>query len=145
MNLIESGASSNLGERVISAPLLRNGNVVFTTFIPNNSPCGGINSGWLMEVNAANGGQPNITPFDTNNDGIFNAFDYLKLSTTNGVVTSPAAGIQSVVGAAATPTVFLTPDKTKEIKVLTGSKGLGTVTENPGSSQTGRQNWRQLF
>lgn len=145
MNLIVNGASSNLGERQISQPLLRNHNVVFSTILPSSDPCAFAGSGWLMEIDSATGGAPNATPFDTNNDGIFSTADYLPIPGSPTGATTAVAAVQSAVGTISTPTVFLTADKSKEVKVLSGSQGLGTVTESPATGPSGRQNWRQLF
>ncbi|MBI2792588.1 MAG: pilus assembly protein [Gammaproteobacteria bacterium] len=145
MNLVESAASSNNGERVISQPVLRNNNVVFSTLIPSSNACAPGGSSWLMELDSASGGTPNASPFDVNNDGIFSTADYLTLTISGTKYTQAAAGVQSSVGMTGTPAVFLSPDKQSETKVLSGSQGLGTVTENPGTGPAGRQNWRQLY
>lgn len=145
MNLIVSGTSTNNGERNVATPLLRNNNVIFTTISPSSDPCAFAGTSWLMELSAATGGTPTLTPFDTNNDGIFTTADYLTITPSSGSVTSAVAGIKSTVGTAATPTVFLTPDKSTEVKVISGSRGLGTINENPTAGPSGRQNWRQLF
>lgn len=144
MNLVV-GSNPNNGERQVSQPLLRNGNVIFTTILPSSDPCAFSGTSWLMELDAATGGAPNATPFDTNNDGIFNTLDYLTVNSGGTNVTAPVAGVQSTVGLTSTPTVFITADKSKEVKVQSGSQGLGTVNENPEGGPIGRQNWRQLF
>ncbi len=145
MNLIESTASSNMGERVISQPILRNNNVIFSTLIPSTNICVPGGSSWLMELSAANGGTPNAVPFDVNGDGLFSSADYLSLTISGHKYTQSPAGVQSSVGMTGTPAVFVSPNKTTETKVLSGSQGLGTVTENPASGPAGRQNWRQLY
>ncbi|MBS0289909.1 MAG: hypothetical protein JSS07_07755 [Proteobacteria bacterium] len=145
INLIESTANSNNGERVISQPILRNNNVIFATLTPSTNPCVPGGSSWLMELNLANGGTPNAPPFDANNDGIFSSADYLTLTISGKTYTQAPAGVQSSVGMTGTPAVFLAPDKKSETKVLSGSQGLGSVSENPGTGPSGRQNWRQLY
>ncbi|MBS0287748.1 MAG: hypothetical protein JSR17_10660 [Proteobacteria bacterium] len=145
MNLIESTASSNNGERVISQPLLRNDNVIFSTLIPSTTVCVPGGSSWLMELSAANGGTPAATPFDVNNDGTFSTADYVQVTISGHRYNQAAAGVQSAVGMTGTPAVFLSPDKQTETKVLSGSQGLGTVNENPAAGPAGRQNWRQLY
>ncbi len=145
MNLIESTASSNNGERVVSQPVLRNNNVIFSTLIPSSNVCVPGGSSWLMELSEASGGTPNITPFDVNNDGLFSSADYLTITVSGQSYTQAPAGVQSSVGMTGTPAVFLSPDKKTETKVLSGSQGLGTVTENPATGPAGRQNWRQLY
>ncbi|MGE4348227.1 MAG: pilus assembly protein [Candidatus Berkiella sp.] len=141
INLIVKGASSNHGERQISKALLRNNNVIFTTLLPSSSACDFGGSSWIMELNAASGGQPETTPFDLNNDGIFDSIDYIKVD--NALV--PVGGQKSSVGITPTPAVSLSGDKSKEIKILSGSMGLNTLTENPGTGPQGRQNWKQIM
>jgi type IV pilus assembly protein PilY1 len=57
------------GERVVFGSLVRNKIVYFNTMIPSINPCAYGGSGWLMSVDAQNGGMPDRAIFDTNNDG----------------------------------------------------------------------------
>lgn len=98
-----------------------------------------------MEVNAQNGGSPNSSPFDVNNDGSFNEIDYLPFNYSGKSKNYPAAGILSTVGVTAKPSILMSEDKSFETKVLSGTQGLSTVQENPAASSLGRQNWRQLY
>jgi type IV pilus assembly protein PilY1 len=63
------------GERVVANPTLYGGVLIYTTIIPSNDVCVAGGSGWLMEVNAANGGQLPSSVFDTNGDGVINNLD----------------------------------------------------------------------
>ncbi len=145
MNLIESTASSNLGERSITQPVLRNDNVIFSTLLPSSNACVPGGTSWLMEVSASNGGTPNQTPFDVNNDGHFSSADYVTVTINGRNYNQAVAGLQSAVGMTGTPAVLVAPDKSSETKVLSGSQGLGAVNENPATGPSGRQNWRQLY
>lgn len=148
MNLIANGAASNLGERQVTNALLRNGNIVFTTLIPSASPCEFGGDSWLMELNADNGGQPNAAPFDLDNDGEFDTADYINLGDIDGDGDDdyvPPGGQKSKVGITPTPAVVLSGDKKKEYKILSGSTGLGKVTENTEGGPIGRQNWKQIL
>lgn len=145
VDLIVAGASSNFGERQISAPILRNDNVIFTTLIPSNNACAPGGTGWLMELNAGNGGTGDIPIFDVNGDGQFTQADYLSITAGGGTVTQPPAGIKSTVGVTGTPAIMLSQDKTQEFKIISGSQGLDTILENPATGPSGRQNWRQIF
>lgn len=144
IDLILNGSGSNNGERQIALPILRNGNVIFTTLIPGADPCVFGGTGWIMEVNANNGGSPYASPFDINNDGKFTTADYIDIGFNGQHNFVPASGVQSGVGITPTPAVFLAPDKSSETKVLSGSQGLGTLNENLTVGPSGRQNWRQL-
>jgi type IV pilus assembly protein PilY1 len=63
------------GERVAVDPILRDGRIVFTTLIPDSSPCTAGGTGWLMELDFKTGGQLPSAPFDTNNDGKIDSSD----------------------------------------------------------------------
>lgn len=144
INLQSASNSTNGGERLISQPLLRGTNVIFSTLLPSPSPCSVGGSSWLMELDAFSGGAPKSAPFDLNQDGIFDKTDYIVKDSNGNTISVIPGGQKSTVGAALTPTVFLTPDKTKEVKVISGSIGLSTVSENPGKGASSRQNWRIL-
>lgn len=142
MNFVVNG--SNNGERQISQPILRNLNVIFTTMTPSASVCDFGGNSWIMEVDAATGGAPQMSPFDTNNDGTFTDDDSLTVTVSGNPVKKKVGGMKSSAGITGTPAVMLSADKSKEVKVTSGSQGLSTVIENPGTSG-GRQNWRQLY
>jgi type IV pilus assembly protein PilY1 len=76
------------GERVAVDPILRDGRIVFTTLIPDSSPCTAGGTGWLMELDYKNGGQLPSAPFDTNNDGTVNGSDALIAGTQLSVISS---------------------------------------------------------
>lgn len=139
------GSSSNLGERQITQPILRNSNIIFTTLIPNPDLCGYGGESWLMEINAATGGGPTPSPFDINNDGMFTSADYLDVLVNGNNQKFAAAGVKSASGITATPSILVSQDRKSETKVLSGSQGLSTVQENPALGPLGRQNWRQLY
>lgn len=148
LDLVAVGAASNQGERQVSRPILRNGNIIFTTLIPSASPCQFGGDSWLMEVNAYTGGQPKAAPFDLNNDGEFDTIDYINLGDIDGdgdIDYAPPGGQKSKVGITSTPAVFLSGDKTKEVKVMSGSTGITSVTENSESAPLGRQNWKHIL
>jgi len=138
----DQGEPTNQGERIISRPILRNGRVIFTTLIPPASLCEFNSTSWLMELDAATGGRLSEPSFDLNEDGKFDAGDQVNSSLFSEPVT--ATGIQSTVGATGTPSVLVSEDKSAEFKVLSGTGGLTTIRENPGSATTGRQSWRQM-
>lgn len=144
MNLIEAGAATHNGERVISPAMLRNNNVIFTTFIPSSNHCSPGGTSWLMELYAGTGGTPLATPFDTNHSGTFDKEDYFNVTQKGQTYLVPAAGVQSPVGQISGPAVFLAADKATEYKVLSGATGLDSVAENPATGPEGRQSWKQI-
>lgn len=139
------------GERVVSAPLLRSGRIIFTTLIPDPDPCDWGGSSWLMELDSINGSRLATSPFDVNGDGHIDESDYVAIYDTDedGVVDSddantPTSGIRTPgLGIIKTPGVVIGDDG-KEYKYTSGSSGnLNVLTESSGSP-TGRQSWRQL-
>ncbi|MCB1753860.1 MAG: hypothetical protein KDI74_19305, partial [Gammaproteobacteria bacterium] len=69
------------GERVVSAPLLRDGRVIFQTMIPNLDPCEYGSTHWSMELSAADGSRLDVTPYDLNADDVYNENDYVEIWT----------------------------------------------------------------
>ena len=114
------------GERVAVDPIMRDGRIVFTTLIPDSSPCTAGGTGWLMELDFKNGGQLPAAPFDTNNDGNVNGSDALiagaQLST---ISSSPVA--QSGYGTETNPleNKYLNQSSGNVAKVLESSSLFG--------------------
>ncbi|MCU7938911.1 MAG: hypothetical protein KZQ64_12285 [gamma proteobacterium symbiont of Bathyaustriella thionipta] len=133
----------NLGERQVSASVLRNGRIIFTTLIPSVDPCSGGGTGWLMELDAASGARLEYSPFDLNDDEAFNASDFVTVTIDGEKVRVPVSGKKSKEGIIASPAVV--DDGKSEYKYNSGSKGGVEVTrENPGPQYIGRQSWKQL-
>lgn len=80
------------GERVLSAPLLRHGRVIFNTSIPSPDPCLFAGTGYLMQLDAATGGNLSYSSFDINGDGLFNAVDYVTYTDSTGKSVKAAVG-----------------------------------------------------
>lgn len=126
------------GERVVSAPKLRNGRVIFPTLIPSSAACDAGGTSWLMEVDALTGGRIESAVFDLDGNRLFNAGDYVQV---NGVWL-PASGMQSQQGIIKTPAI--TSAGSVEYKFAGGSAGGITSIVEKGDSRAGRQSWRQL-
>jgi type IV pilus assembly protein PilY1 len=143
LDLIPPGGEKQ-GERVVSAPLLRFGRVIFSTLIPFDDPCSAGGVSWLMELNAQTGATLGYTVFDLNKDGLFNSED--DISSGNGSL--PASGLKSTVGITSTPAVVSAGEK--EYKLQTGTnlsgapEGLLSTAEKGGIDKP-RGAWRQLF
>ena len=88
------------GERVVSAPLLRAGRVVFVTLTPSTDSCSFGGSSWLMELDLATGKRLISPPIDMNNDGKFDNAD-----TVNGMVIG-GVGVKGIID---TPAVISHP------------------------------------
>lgn len=131
------------GERVLSVPLLRFGRVIFNTSIPSADPCVLGGTGWLMELDAATGGNLTYSALDMNNDGLFNDGDYITYVDDKGkTVKSPVAGKASGSMSLNQPTVITAG--AKEYKFNSDiKKGISVTTEKSGTSNP-RSSWRQL-
>ena len=126
------------GERVVSAPLVTNGLVVFATLIPNPNQCKAGGTSNLFELGAFNGGQTAMAPFDINGDRVANSQDQVPI---NGVANF-VSGIDPNIGIFNTPTLITA--HTVNYKYLSGSTGaIGTVFDAPNSNMPNRS-WRQL-
>ena len=155
MDLIntEGGNTDNMGERVVRDPVFRSGKIIFTTLIPSDDPCDSGGTGWLMEIDAAQGTRLNNTPFDVNHDGTFTSSDFTAVNfdingdgTVDADDTAPVSGIQSTVGIMTSPGITTSQAGDKEYKYNSGSTGNIQVTaEQPGSARAGRLSWRQIF
>ena len=104
MDLIVAGA--NNGERVIYEPLLRNGQVLFSTFMPSAAICGANGSGYVMVVSATSGARPGVPPLDINGDRAINADDMLPYGSGASKVSAAVTGYTSSLGFPTTP-VFI--------------------------------------
>ena len=133
------------GERVISAPLLRGGRIIFTTLIPSANPCDYGGTGWLMEMDALTGARlPNTgPPWDVYGeggtpDGLINAYDLVNI----GDASYAPSGKKSSIGIIKTPGVISAGEK--EYKYTSGSSGSLEVTTESAGAPTGRQSWAQI-
>lgn len=133
------------GERVVSAPLLRHGRVVFVTLIPSADPCNFGGDSWLMEVNAENGDRPDASVFDFTGEGEFTSADYV----THAGNSVPISGLKSPVGIIDTPAVVT--KETSEIKIGFGARpdAAGntsfSIGEAGGLGRSGRVSWREII
>jgi len=144
MALIESGASSNLGERVVTQAIVRNNIAIFTTLVPSSSACSFNGYSWIMELQASNGGYLPLSPIDFNGTDQFSGGNLITVTVGGNTQTVAAAGFKTAVGATAQPTIIMSPNKQSEVKVANGTQGLQSFIENPGTQSLGRQSWRQL-
>lgn len=144
MDLVDPDDNQNHGEKQVTDSVLRNGRIIFTTLIPSVDPCDFGGTGWLMELDAETGGQPEFPAFDLNGDGLFNQSDYVDLDG-DGVGDVPPSGKQSGEGIIAKPGVIADPDDDKEYKYASGSTGnIERTVENAPPGYAGRTSWREL-
>lgn len=127
------------GEMQVSDPILRNGDVIFTTIVPNADPCENGGSSWLMELNLFTGMATPTTPFDINNNG---KFDDGVDTNGDGKPDAVGNGVRSEVGIVSKPAP--TSGEKCDYLIFPGTSG-GTETRcrDPGARGFGRQSWRQ--
>ena len=148
----ENGNTNNMGERVIYEPIIRNDRVIFTTLIPSLDECAAGGSGWLMELSAISGARLPDSPFDINDDGLFNDADLVDFGGDDKL---PASGIRKGgsgddLSGIPTPPAILDdpacPNGVCSEKKFTGTSKatIESITESSGPSVQGRQNWREV-
>lgn len=139
------------GERAVTEPLLLDSRILFTTVIPSDDPCRNGGDGWLMELNAYNGGRLATSPFDVNGDGTFSSADFIA----GGSGSNVAAGGKKFSGIPSAPSVLLggspaatpacTGPKCKEQKLISTTDGAIQGQENnPQECNYCRASWRQV-
>jgi type IV pilus assembly protein PilY1 len=133
-----------LGERQVTNPVLRGSRAIFTTVIPSNDPCTNGGEGWLMELDIANGGRLDETPFDTNGDMIFDNND----KTSFGTGTVATGGTRFKTGIPSAPVILNGGTGGAclggECKFISSSDGIiNSVNENPDEGGNVRESWRQ--
>ena len=132
------------GEKQVTDPLLREGRIIFTTLSPGTDACNPGGTGWLMELDSANGGRIDET-LDLNGDGVFNSLD-------GGGSNYGAAGAQSTSGGSlSNPIVLTNPDgppppggpRYSETKLVVTSTGK-VISMKESGTPNAPEAWRQL-
>lgn len=141
MDLV-SPVAGREGERVVSAPLLRSGRLIFATLIPSEDPCEFGGTGWLMEIEAVSGARLDYPPLDINDDGEINELDRISAANNPTDLPIPPSGRRSEVGIIKTPGIVSAGEV--EYKYTSGSSGEIEVITERGDDSRGRQSWIQL-
>lgn len=135
------------GEVQVTDPQLRGGRVIFTSLIPSDPAtalCDFGGDGWLMELNAMNGGRRPEVIFDLNADTVFNLADMVSVQVNGAATMLAPAGKKSTVGIIQEPAII--GAGTKEYKFASGAReaAIEITVENPGDLAGGRRSWLQL-
>lgn len=125
----------DVGERLITDPVIRGDLVFFNTMIPDASPCNFGGSGWLMVAKWIDGSGPDNVAFDLNNDNL--------LDTLDEISTEPAAGME-ILGIPTSPVNLGNIRYTSTTETTGGSTINVTVIEDIGGPNTGRLSWEEL-
>lgn len=73
-----ANSTTTYAERVVNQPLVVGGVVFFTSFVPDNDPCGGSGGSYLYAIDYQTGLAPTKPVFDINDDGTFSSADTYK-------------------------------------------------------------------
>jgi len=138
-----------LGERVITSPVLRNGRIIFatnyyTSSMTNNPPMScdaseiqASGTGWIMQLDALHGSRLAYSPYDLDGNGYYND-SVLDLDGDQAAVS----GLQFDENIA-TPTIIA--DGNSELIITSGSGGTTDSTSgSAGPGANGVQGWVQL-
>lgn len=117
-------------ERVVSAPQLRDGRVIFTSVVPSNAECSPGGTSWFNEIDWLYGGELASPQIDTDGNNKVDSADSLVASQQIDGVASPAAIQEFGEG---------------EGNMLNGSKGVVELVRGAGNAKRARRlSWRQL-
>lgn len=144
LDLLSPNTPTNLGERIVSVPLLRFGRVIFTSIVPSAAVCDQGGYSWLTEVNALSGARLDYSVFNFNNDTVFDSGDYASYTSGGSTVSAPVSGTKlSGEGLLKSPTIISAGEK--EYKVGSGTAGGIVVVTEKGTTGAPRTSWRQLI
>lgn len=147
------------GELVAADPLLLDNRIIFTTIVPSNDPCVSAGYGWLMELNATNGGRLASSPFDVNGDGVFSDADFIPSTGGSGAAGGKRfdgipSGPAVLIGGSPAATPTCTGPKCKEQKLISTTadptkqaseqKLIRGQENNPTECYFCRSSWRQI-
>ncbi len=145
VNDASAATGLNLGERQISKPILRSGRIVFTTLVPSDDACNPDGTGWLMEIDARDGGRPRKPALDVTDNLLVDENDRYDVDGDGDIDEDDwtVSGLKSDDGMLSTPAVLsLTPSQ--EAKYSVQSDGTTAVFGEAASGRVGRLTWREI-
>jgi len=149
----------NHGEKLITRPFVIAGKVIFNTFLPPTDPCAFGGDGWLMIMDAFEGGGLSLGAggFDVNGDNTVDSQDYVQVNydaNGDGVTDANdkivAGGIKSGGGLGGITMVHNQNIGNGNSRVLSGQNltgggaGISSPLTNFGLPQGGRKSWIRL-
>lgn len=140
LDLLPPGASTGVGERVVSVPLLRHGRLIVTSIVPSADACKQGGYSWITEIEALTGGRLSYNVFDYNGDNLFNNDDDRISGDERDRVTSKKLEEEGLMKS---PTVISAGEV--EYKVGSGTSGGVVVIKEKGMGGNPRSSWRQLL
>ena len=140
LDLLSPNTPSNLGERVISTPLLRHGRLIVTSIVPSTAACDQGGYSWITELDALYGKRLAYNVFDYTNDRLFNDADSASYDDQENPVSSRKL---SEEGLMKSPAIISAGEI--EYKVGSGTGGGTVVIDEKGMEGHPRTSWRQLI
>ena len=122
------------GERIVSKPSLRGGQVIFVTNIPTSDPCSPGGDSWVMKLDAFSGTRLTHT-YDINDDGRFTDKD----QQWSGGGAGASTGIK--VNSGNSPSFM--PDGDADKILISTNNGIKIIDSHLGQ-QVNRQSWQQI-
>ena len=133
-------------ERVVSDVIIRSGNVIVTSFRPNNdSPCSAGGSSIVHELNACTGGRLTEAQFDINNDNLIDDDDMINIGTPENPNWVPPTGLD-IPGQLFRPVIVIMPRTTGpdiEAKYFSSTSGAIPIVREK-AEQHGIFYWREI-
>jgi type IV pilus assembly protein PilY1 len=132
------------GERIISDLMIRDGKLLFTSFIPNASPCSGGGNSIIHIIDACTGGRLKASFWDLNNDRKIDINDLIDFGFTdkngNPLLLGPSG--MEMSGLLYKPVLAPMADAPLEIEIFSSSAGnIETVFKTEEAA--GMIYWRQ--
>jgi len=118
-------ATGEAAERVIDYGVIVSDRIAFVSNIPSNDPCTPGGTSWLIELGIATGARPTQPVLDINADSRFDSADQ-----SGGV---PVSAVALGVGLAKPPVVVSSPGEQANIKVMSGTLGIGGTEIGKGT------------
>lgn len=128
-------ALPDVGERMVTNPVVVNNTVFFNTLVPSSTPCSYGGSGWIVGLDTATGGRTSYSVFDLNKDHFVNNADKVNDGGTDTVANG-----QKVEGSIPQSPTFL-----GSTQFTSNSKGEIVISKtSDGSSDITRQSWHLI-
>jgi type IV pilus assembly protein PilY1 len=140
-----NGQSTGLpkGERMIYAPILKSGILIFSSLWPINNSCLGSTAGENITLQISTGGRPGASVFDLNANGLVNAGDMVNVGTTSNPIMVAVSSRRIAGGSAQPPTLIAKGSQFVTFQNPTGGTLESPVIRLPGLP--GRVSWREIL
>jgi type IV pilus assembly protein PilY1 len=134
------------GERVISDPIIRLGNVLYISFTPSSTACGVGGSSIVHEVDACSGGNLGAVQFDINKDMVIDENDLINVGTAANPIWVAPSG-KGFEGHLQPPAILRFPGRYGyNIEKRYYSSSEGTIEEvTAKAAKIGLVYWEEIF